>query len=174
MTIEIRTERPNDYEQVFQLNVRAFDNRVDESKLIERIRASAGFIPELSLVAEENGRIVGHALFSKAEVTDGADTREVIVLAPIAVEPDRQRSGIGARLIEEGLRRSAALGYDFVFLIGHPRYYPKFGFQPARAHGFELTQYDVPDPVFMVRELTPGKLGQIKGELRYPETFGGV
>lgn len=168
--MEIRTEMQKDYDEVYQLNVRAFDNREDESKLIERIRASEWFIPELSLVAEDNGQIVGHALFSKSAIVDHEDKHhEVIVLAPIAVLPDRQKQGIGGKLIREGLRRSAELGYQYVFLIGHPSYYPRFGFKPAREHGFELKQFDVADDVFMVYEWTDDPA--IRGELRYPSPF---
>lgn len=167
--MEIRTELSRDYDEVFDLNVLAFNNREDESRLIERIRESDGFISDLSLVAEENGKIVGHALFSKAEIVDYENRHEVIVLAPIAVLPDQQKQGIGGRLVHEGLKRSKELGYHYVFLIGHPSYYPKFGFKPARKYGFELTQFNVSDDVFMVYELTEGY--KIKGELKYPSSF---
>jgi len=160
-----------DYAQVFQLNYAAFGNRPDESRLIERIRASRWFIPELSLVAEENGELVGHILLSKAEVVNEDHIREIIVLAPIAVMPDYQKRGIGGALIREALERVKRLGYGLVLLIGHPAYYPKFGFQPARRFGLELKQFEVPDEVFMVCELIDGELGKIKGELRYPSTF---
>lgn len=83
--MEIRTERPTDYDEVFRLHFKAFGHRENESRLIERIRASDRFLPDISLVAEENGQVVGHALFSKAELADGKTIREVIVLAPIAV-----------------------------------------------------------------------------------------
>lgn len=167
----IRTETKNDYKQVFNLNFSAFENRDDEAKLVESIRFSDGFIPELSLVAEEQGEIVGHVLFSKAKIIrDGAET-EVLVLAPIAVDPTVQKKGIGSNLIEEGLKRATNLGYGLVLLIGHPNYYPKFGFQPARQYGIELTQFKVPDDVFMVCELIEGELQQTNGELRYPSPF---
>ncbi|OKP83683.1 GCN5 family acetyltransferase [Paenibacillus sp. P32E] len=170
--MKIRSEQLNDYGEVFKLNYLAFGNRDDESKLIESIRLSDGFIPELSLVAEENDQIVGHALFSKAEIVDQEHCHEVIVLGPIAVLPSNQKTGIGGKLIQEGLKRCEALGYEFVFLIGHPSYYPKFGFKPARNFEFELKQFDVPDDVFMVFELTEGKIKTtIKGELKYPKSF---
>lgn len=169
--MNIRTERLSDFAQVFTLNDLAFGNREDESRLVERIRASEGFIPELSLVAEENGQIVGHALFSKADLIEDEHRHEVIVLAPIAVMPSNQKTGIGGKLIQEGLKRCEALGYDFVFLIGHPTYYPKFGFTPAGSRGFELKQFKVPDDVFMVFELNVGKGKPWKGELRYPVAF---
>jgi putative acetyltransferase len=169
--MKTRTERVSDYDEVFQLNYLAFKNREDESRLIERIRLSEQFIPKLSLVSEENNHIVGHALFSKAEVIDGEKNHDVIVLAPVAVLPSHQKKGIGSILIQEGLKRCTALGCDFVFLIGHPTYYPKFGFKPARKYGFELKQFNVSDEVFMVYELTQGNTNRLQGELRYPESF---
>lgn len=170
--MEIRTERISDYEEVFQLNYLAFQNREDESRLVERIRLSDQFILELSLIAEENHHIVGHVIFSKAEVVDEENSHEVIVLAPIAVMPSHQKRGVGSKLIQEGLKRCAELGYEFVFLIGHPTYYPKFGFKPAKNYGFELKQFRVPDEVFMFCDLKEGTATQqIKGELVYPKSF---
>ena len=171
--MQIRTETINDYKHVFNLNYLAFENRDDEAKLVERIRFSNCFIRELSLVAEEQGEIVGHVLLSKAKVIRETDVTDVLVLAPVAVNPSFQKKGIGSNLIEEGLRRAKNLGYGLVFLIGHPNYYPKFGFQPARNHGMELTQFEVPDDVFMVNELKGGELARISGELHYPASFFG-
>lgn len=164
--MKIRTERLSDYGEVFNLNYFAFGNREDESNLVERIRLSEGFIPEL----EENDHILGHALFSKAEIVADENLHEVIVLAPIAVLPSNQKTGIGSKLIQEGLKRCEALGYDYVFLIGHPSYYPKFGFKQARTYGFELKQFTVSDDVFMVYELRKGKMITM-GELRYSKSF---
>lgn len=169
--MEIRTEKASDYDDIFQLHYLAFGNRDKESKLNERIRLSEQFVPDLALVAEENDRVVGHALFSKAEIVDGDQSHDVIVLAPIAVLPDCQKQGIGSKLIHEGLRRCTKLGYDLVFLIGHPTYYPKFGFKPARMLGFDLKQFQVRDDVFMVYEINH-EIGSVaKGELRYPQSF---
>lgn len=167
----IRTETISDQSSVYQLNYTAFGNREDESKLVERSRSSDGFIPELSIVAEVEGEIAGHVLFSKASVIDNNVHHEVIVLGPIAVSPDRQKQGIGAQLIREGFKRCKELGYGLVLLIGHPSYYLKFGFKPARPFGIELKQFEVPDEVFMVCELKEGVLNKTKGELRYPQAF---
>ncbi len=167
----IRTETNRDFGAVFQLNYNAFGNREDESRLIERIRASEQYIPELSIVAEIDREIVGHIMLSKATVRERDKETDVIVLAPIAVKPSFQKQGIGSQLIEEGIRRCKALGYGLVLLIGHPGYYPRLGFQPARQHGLELTQFDVPDEVFMVVEVMDGKLQEISGELLYPAAF---
>lgn len=167
----IRTETAADYEAVHQVNVLAFGDREDEALLVEKIRRSEGFIPELSIVAERDQEIVGHLLLSKAMLQDGENTYDVIALAPIAVKPDVQKQGIGKQLILEGIERCKALGYPFIFLIGHPEYYPKFGFKPARAYGFDLKQFEVPDDVFMVCELKEGELQKNKGELIYPKSF---
>jgi putative acetyltransferase len=169
----IRTETANDFKNVYQLNYEAFGNREDEARLVERIRHSKGFVSGLSIVSEEDGDITGHLLLSKAEIIDQETSCEVIVLAPIAVRPDLQKKGIGTKLINEGLKRCAALGFYVVCLIGHPTYYPRFGFKQARSCGLELKQFDVPDEVFMVCELREGELNNINGELRYPESFFG-
>lgn len=167
----IRTETISDYKYVYNLNFAAFENRDDEAKLVERIRFTEGFIRELSLVADVQGEIMGHILLSKAKVIQSNNEKEVIVLAPIAVKPDFQKKGIGRKLIEESLGRAKDLGYGLVLLIGHPTYYSKFGFQPARNYGLELTQYKVPDDVFMVCELIDGELESTNGELIYPSAF---
>ncbi|MDQ0060071.1 GNAT family N-acetyltransferase [Paenibacillus harenae] len=173
MTILIRTENENDHAQVHQVNFTAFGNRDDEAELVGRIRTSPNFVPELSIVAEENGVIIGHVLLSKAEVTQGEQRHDVLALAPIAVSPNYQKQGVGKQLIFEGLQRGKELGYSIVLLIGHPSYYPRFGFKPARPYGLELKQFEVPDDVFMVCELQEGALKSIKGELKYPGAFFG-
>ncbi|CAM4479164.1 GNAT family N-acetyltransferase [Paenibacillus tarimensis] len=169
--MNIRTETVEDYDEVYKLNYEAFGNREDESELIERIRKSKAFVSDLSIVAEAGEQIIGHMLMSRALVEDHDNQYDVIVLAPIAVRPQYQRQGIGRMLIEEGIRRCRALGYGIILLIGHPTYYPKLGFQPARKFGLELKQFVVPDEVFMVYEVEDGELNEIKGELKYPEAF---
>lgn len=167
----IRTESEADLEDIFQVHYAAFGNRNDEARLVESVRQSEGFVSELSLVAECGGEICGHLLLSKAQIVEDIKNHEVLALAPIAVRPESQKSGIGTSLMNEGLKRAKELGFSLVLLIGHPEFYPKFGFKPARSFGLELKQFDVPDDVFMVCELKDGALQQIKGELRYPDTF---
>lgn len=178
--LHIRTAVDEDVEGISQVHLAAFGGRDDESRLAERIRQSAGFVPKLSLVAERDGELVGHALTSKAELLDGHEAEDTLVLAPIGVRPEAQGQGIGGALIEEGLRRAAELGHKLVFLIGHPSYYSRFGFRPAVETGLVLMQFDVPDEVFMVRELVEGELERLAasrkekyGELKYPQTFFG-
>ncbi|AIQ48428.1 GCN5 family acetyltransferase [Paenibacillus sp. FSL R7-0273] len=169
--MQIRTEKTGDYGQVFRLNELAFGNREDEAELLERIRHSDQFIPDLSIVAERKGMIVGHILLSGAKVVDKELEHPVIVLAPIAVHPEYQGRGIGGLLIEEAKRRAASLGFGAILLIGHPSYYPRFGFVPAGVHGLELLQFPVPAEVFQVCVLREGALEQLKGELMYPAAF---
>lgn len=173
MSIIIRTETKDDYNQVRDVNFQAFGNREDEAKLVDRIRLSESFVPNLSIIAEQNNEIIGHIMMSKAEVFDTDDVHEVIVLAPIAVKPGHQKQGIGKQLILEAFKRCKELGYYIVMLIGHPTYYPKFGFKPARPFGLELKQFEVPDDVFMVCELKSNELSHVKGELKYPKAFFG-
>lgn len=167
--LKIRAEAPADYNELFHLHYTAFGEREDESRLSERIRESQEFISELSLVALTNDLIVGHALFSKAMVVNNDTQHEVIILAPIGVKPEFQKQGVGSALIRKGLKIAKELNYSHVFLIGHPTYYPKFGFEPARPHGFELIQFNVPNEVFMVAHLREDV--KLDGELRYPDSF---
>ena len=162
MTIEVRDERPADREAVFQLNAEAFPTDV-EAKLVDRLRADAD--PVISLVATDDGDVVGHILFSPAELGDGA---LVMGLAPMAVRPDRQRQGIGSSLVRAGLDRCRDLGAGVVIVLGHAEYYPRFGFEPASRYGV-LSKYDVPDEVFLLVELTPG--AAVEGTARYHPAF---
>lgn len=130
---------------------------------------SEEFIPELSIVAELDNEIVGHILLSRATVEEDEKRHTVIVLAPIAVKPNYQKQGIGAKLINEGIYRCRVLGYSIILLIGHPTYYQRLGFQPARQHGLELKQFEVPNEVFMMYEIEEHH--GIQGELKYPKAF---
>lgn len=166
----VRTEQCLDYPHIDQMLKRALKTG-EEARLVEGLRASTDYIPELSLVYEKEGSIAGHILFSKAWVQDNGSLYEVAALGPLAVDPAFQRSGIGSALVAEGLERCRAYGFPLVFLLGHPEYYPRFGFVPARRYGFELKQFQASDDVFMVCELKPGALERLQGELRYSIVF---
>lgn len=131
MNISIRTECVKDYHQIAEVNARAFyrDSFIDEVVLVDILRRSEYFDPELSLVAENNGRIVGHALFNPYRMRLQGQPIQAVLLAPIAVHPDYQRQGIGKVLMDEGHRRIHEKGYAFSFLYGHDSYYPRFGYQ---------------------------------------------
>ncbi len=128
--------------------------------------------PLLSLIALHYQRIVGHILFTKAEVT-GFTEVESAILAPLAVEPGFQNRGVGGRLINEGLKHLSKAGVKLVFVLGHPPYYPKFGFEPAGRHGFDAP-YPIPASVeeaWMVQELKPGYIGRITGKVKCAEAL---
>jgi putative acetyltransferase len=165
--MRIRSERQKDIQQIRYINVQAFDTEA-EANLVEALRNSG--ISLISLVAEENGELIGHILFSP--VTLGNENTSILIagLAPMAVVPEYQNKGIGSRLIEEGLRRCKEAGYDAVVVLGHPDYYPRFGFVPSVNFGIK-SEYDVPDEVFMAQELNEGTLADYSGTVRYHDLF---
>jgi putative acetyltransferase len=170
--IVIRPERKEDFGAIHEVNRLAFGQE-DESLLVQRIRNSSHFIPELSLVASKEGQIVGHILFSLIDIEDQYGNRPVLSLAPMAILPEFQNQGIGSKLAREGLKRCRQLGYTIVIVIGHPNYYPRFGFIPARQKGLDTT-FPVPDEAFMVLELVPNALAEHKGTVKYPPEFDGM
>lgn len=169
--IIIRQEHKNDYEQVFKVVKMAFENEEysdkDEHKLVERLRKSEAFVPELSLVAEIDGKVVGHILFT--EITICGEI--ALALAPVSVSPDYQGLGIGAKLIKAGHEVAGTLGYKAIVLLGHEGYYPRFGYVKASLYGIKAP-FDVPDESFMVLELKKNSLKKFKGVVEYaPEFF---
>ena len=147
----VRPERRADHGAVARLVTAAFE-RPNEALLVERIRASINYVPELALVAEEEGEVVGHVLLSHVGLRDGR-TRTILELAPLAVAPGRQRRGVGSALVRAALERAEDRGEPLVAVLGHAAYYPRFGFEPARRHGIEPPAPRIPDALFMVRRL---------------------
>ena len=169
--VTVRVESKKDYPAVYEVNKLAF-KREAEAKLVNNLRKSSGFIPELSLVAEKDGEIVGHILFSKLKIKRDLGEVTALTLAPIAVLPECQKQGIGSLLIKEGLAACNRLGWNIIIVVGHPEYYPRFGFTPARKKGLEISfKEPIPDDVFMVCELKPGALEDISGTVELPQAF---
>ena len=167
--ITIRPETAEDYAAIAEVNRLAFGQE-EEAALIEALRRSPGFIPELSLVAVDGDRVVGHILFSPMviETQDGATP--ALALAPMAVRPELQNQGIGSELVRDGLEECRRLGHRIVVVVGHPAYYPRFGFSPARARGLEAP-FPVPDEAFLALELVRGALDGIAGVVKFPPPF---
>ena len=166
MNLTVRAEAPEDFEAIGEVNRQAFGGE-DEARLVGALRA--GGYARLSLVAEEGGRVVGHILFSDLPIVTQRCTLQALSLAPLAVLPDRQRQGIGSRLVREGLRACADAGHRIVVVLGHPDYYPRFGFSSRLA---ERLKAPFSGPAFMALELVPGALAGVAGQLRYPPPFG--
>ena len=170
MDILVRQEQENDSDSVFSVVKSAFETMEqasgDEQDLVNRLRKSDAFIPELSLVAEQNGKIIGHILFTRMKIGKHGS----LALAPVAVLPEYQNQGVGAQLIREGHRIARELGYRSVILVGHPGYYPRFGYRPASQ--WKITApFEVPDEAFMALELVEGGLKGVSGEIEYAKEF---
>lgn len=170
--VQVRVERPEDFEAIFEVNMAAFGQE-GEGILVNRIRQSENFVDGLSLVAEAKGTVVGHILFSKIEIVQGERRLETIGLAPMSVLPAWQGKGVGKKLVKAGLHKVKSLGFDAVIVLGHEAYYPKFGFQRASKFGI-FCPFEVPDAAFMAIELIPGSLSGKGGTVCYPPAFEGV
>lgn len=163
----IRPERPDDVPVIRDVTTAAFGAPV-EAELIEALRAADDVV--VSLVAEDpDGAVVGHILFSGADI-DGCPSGTVVGLAPMAVLPTVQRQGIGSLLVRSGLEACGSLGARAAVVLGHPEYYPRFGFVPASRFGLHC-RWEVPDDVFLALELEKGALDPASGEVRYAAAF---
>ena len=163
----IRASREADREAIVALHMAAFGEAEGEevSALANDLLDDPTAMPLLSLVAEQNGQIIGHVHFSAVRVLGDEEEVPGMILAPLAVAPTAQGRGIGSELTVEGLERLRAESVGLVFVLGHPAYYPKFGFQPAAALGLDAP-YPVEDKnaeAWMVQELNPGYLDRVKG-----------
>ncbi len=167
--MHIRPETEADRAAVRAVNEAAFDTPA-EADIVEALRGKG--ISVVSLVAEVDDKIVGHILFSSVSLEKHADLN-LMGLGPMAVMPDYQRKGVGSALVREGLTCCKALGSCAVVVVGHPGYYPRFGFVPASRYSLR-SEYDVPDDVFMVAEIKDGALDGASGLVRYDDAFAGV
>lgn len=168
--IVVRAEIPGDIPAIHRINESAFE-RPNEAMLVDTLRKAAGTY--LSLVAEQDGKAVGHVLFTEVRVESDAGAWDALGLAPMAVLPEYQRQGIGSQLVRSGLDACVRQGHTVVVVLGHPTYYPRFGFVPAAAKGIRC-EYPVPDEVFMVAELAPRALNGRTGLVKYRPEFAEV
>lgn len=172
-TLKIRQELTSDYNSIYEINKLAFEQD-DEARLVDLLRKGSAFVPELSLVAEINGEVIGHILFTKILILgDTGIEFESLSLAPMAVHPKSQKQGVGGKMIYAGIEKAKSLGYSSVFVLGHPLYYPKFGFQPASKWNVKAP-FNVPEEAFMAIELIEDGLKDVSGTVKYPKEFESV
>jgi len=165
--VNIREATALDLNAVLDVETRAFgDEQGPEiADLVAALLSDPTAEPVLSLLAEEDGRAVGHILFTRSDIRGCRNAVSAAILAPLAIVPEMQGQGIGGRLIAEGLQRLAASGVDLVFVLGYPEYYPRHGFRPAGDQGFEAP-YPIPAvhaAAWMVQALHPGVIDSASG-----------
>ncbi len=166
----VRQEKPEDYEEIYAVVKSAFESAEhsdgNEQDLVNALRTGAAYVPELSLVAEVDGKIVGHIMFTKAHVGE----HTVLALAPLSVLPGYQRRGIGTVLVTQGHKIAKKLGYGYSVVLGSEKYYPRLGYVTAQTYGI-LPPFEVPKENFMAYKLNEDAHG-IKGVLQYSKEFG--
>lgn len=172
MKINIRQEIENDHQAVHRVIEDAFrDEEMSDHKeqfLVERLRKSPAFVPEISLVAEYYKQVVGHILLTKIGIKSEQQIFPSLALAPVSVLPEFQHKGIGGKLVQHAHAVAASLSFKSVILLGHPGYYPRFGYRRASEFGITLP-FDAPDECCMAVELTENGLVGVKGIVEYPE-----
>jgi putative acetyltransferase len=164
--IDVRPEAPADLVGIREVNREAFE-RPTEAALVDALRATTSCI---SLVASSGTTVVGHILFTAVEIVGPNSSARVAGLGPMSVPAAWQRQGIGARLVRVGLEECRRTGYEAVVVLGHPGYYPRFGFAPANRFGLRC-EFEAPDEAFMAQELRPDALGAGGGLVRYSSEF---
>lgn len=168
--LSIRAEAHADWPAVAGIITAAFTaefGRSDEAALVQRLRA-AGLV-EITLVAKQAGLIAGHIVFSRLGVIADGRPLKALALAPVSVAPGLQKAGIGGHLVEAGHTIARDRGFDTIFLLGHPRYYPRFGYIASAAAPFRSP---FNGPHFMALALTPGALDAAAGTVTYPPPWG--
>jgi len=169
LDITLRYENSRDYKNITRINDLAFGQK-NEGILIEHLRKNRDFLPELSIVAEKDGIIIGHILFFPIQIKSKDNSYKSVSLAPMAVLPEYQNQGIGGRLIRYGLEKCRGKGYQSVIVLGHPEYYPRFGFEKASKWDIR-PPFEAPDEAFMAIELIEGGLKGISGVVEYPDEY---
>lgn len=168
--VRVITERASDLARVYEINSAAF-GRDAEAKLVDRLRACGEFFLALSLVAvDPDGLVVGCILLTRAFVDTEAGPFAALALAPMAVDPIVQRRGIGAELVRGAIAKAESLGEHLVIVLGHPDYYPRFGFAPASKWGIR-PPFDAPDEAWMALWIGGAQPRRLNGVVRYAEPF---
>jgi len=168
--VVIRRETPEEFSQIYDLVKVAFQTaKVSDGKeqdFVNQLRSNGNYIPELALVAEENGKLIGHIMLTKTYIVDRENKFETLLLAPISVALEYRNRGVGSNLIKESFKLAKEMGYTSVFLVGDPAYYHRFGFKSAVNFGIKHT-HNIPDENVMACELVPGALDGISGTIDF-------
>ncbi|MCI5209669.1 MAG: N-acetyltransferase [Candidatus Electrothrix sp. ATG2] len=168
--MKIRRSTASDNADILNIHTQAFGEQKgpEIANLVSGLLVDKTALPLLSLVAVDNEKIIGHILFTKAEVTQTTESVSAQILAPLAILPESQSKGVGGQLIQEGLQQLKDSGVELVFVLGHPDYYPRSGFNPAGVLGYEAP-YHIPEEhaeAWMAQELYPGVIGKIQGKVK--------
>lgn len=166
---DLMAERRQDFGAIHDLHLEAFGPGSPEAGLVDALRDAGAHVPELCLVAARGGRVIGHIFFSVATLDTG---NPVLALAPMAVLPEFQRTGVGSALVRESIRLGGDTDFPMVIVVGHPTYYPRFGFEQANGYGIRAP-WEVPPEAWMVHRL-PAYRPEARGLVRYAEAFDAV
>ncbi len=168
----IKAAWDSDLENVLRVESSAFGTKV-ESELVEKLLKDPTAAPLISLLAHQNDMAIGHILMTSAGLDSVKPLVSAMILGPLAVIPDKQKMGVGIALVRAAIDEAALRGIDLIFVLGHPNYYPRFGFAPAGRRGFDAP-YPIPPknaPAWMVKELRPGLIGQVRGTVKCAESL---
>lgn len=164
--MNIRTETKKDYDEIHTLVKTAFETAQvadgDEQEYVRRLRASDGYLPDLALVAEEKGHLIGQIMFTKFSYNDTA-----LLIAPLCVALEYRSRNVGSALMTHGLEKAKSLGYSSAFLVGNPEYYNRFGFRESTKWGIKNND-GIPDQFVLALELRPGSL-ETPGVITFPK-----
>jgi len=169
--VVVRAETDGDVKAIDVVNLSAFEGEA-EALLVDAVRQSPDFVRDLSLVAEINGRIVGHVLLSKVSLERDGQSDTVLALGPMSVVPSQSHRGIGSALIEAAINRAKGMCYTAIIVAGHPDYYQRFGFQPAEKFGLSVN-LELPVDSLTAMELETGVLSQ-GGQVSFPDAFAAL
>jgi putative acetyltransferase len=165
--LTVRPETPEDIDSICYVNEQAFGQE-EEAEIVDKLRNRVALT--VSLVAVQENEIVGHIAFSPAVIESESLSFEAVALAPMAVLPAYQKQGIGGQLVRAGLEECRSLGFEVVVVLGHPTYYPRFSFVPAKPKGITC-EFEVPEEAFMVLELREGALAGRSGMVKFQPEF---
>lgn len=172
--MKLKTIQPSNYEEINQLLKISFTatehGYEKEAELVQKIRLEKTYNQQLEIIAEKNTIIVGHGLLSEVQIIGKAQQLTGLVLAPLAVLPAYQQTGIGTAILKELEKRAKKSGYPFISILGHPSYYHRFAYTAA-SHFNVVPPYPLPDEAFMIKELVQGSLADNSGRLFYSSAF---